>query len=268
MKYFESIIRSVNYREVANTESDHYSVITPIFEGPLDLLLQLIERAELDITKLALAQVTDQYLSHIRDLPELKPDEVSGFLVIAARLMQIKSEALLPRPKIEALEEEDVGEALVQQLILYKRFKEIGKQLGDRDKAGLHTYLRLATPPVVEGKLDLSDVGVNDLLAAYQSALSRQQDIAPMGKVATLRRIRIRDKIELIRSMLSEKGTISFQTLFSEKSTRVEIIVTFLALLELIKRYWVTTMQESLFSEIEITPTQDFDAEKDVEVEF
>ena len=114
------------------TPVTNYTVVTPIYEGPLDLLLLLIERAELDITSLALAQVTDQYLEHLRNISDLSPDEVSAFLVIAARLLQIKSEALLPRPPQREPGEEDPGEALARQLILYKRFKELANLLAQR----------------------------------------------------------------------------------------------------------------------------------------
>jgi segregation and condensation protein A len=108
-----------------NPQVGDYKVATPVYEGPLDLLLQLIEHAELDITKLALALVTDQYLSRLRDLQERAAEEVSAFLVIAARLLQIKSEALLPRPPVREAGEEDPGEALARQLLAYKRYKEI-----------------------------------------------------------------------------------------------------------------------------------------------
>jgi segregation and condensation protein A len=109
--------------QVASHQTENYRVNTEVFEGPLDLLLQLIERAELDITRLALAQVTDQYLAYMRTLQEHDAAEVSAFLVIAARLIQIKSEALLPRPVERPVGEEDPGEALARQLRLYRMFK-------------------------------------------------------------------------------------------------------------------------------------------------
>ena len=105
----------------------NYTVHTPVYEGPLDLLLDLIERAELDITSVSLAAVTDQYLSYINDLEQINADEISAFLVIAAKLLQIKSEALLPqttRPR--NLVKKISDRSLVDQLKLYKRFKEIG----------------------------------------------------------------------------------------------------------------------------------------------
>src|SRR5512139_1228723 len=98
----------------ANQQISNYTIATPVYEGPLDLLLHLIERAELDITKLSLAKVTDQYLEHLRSMQERRAEEVSAFLVIAARLLQIKSEVLLPRPPTREPGEEDPSEALVQ----------------------------------------------------------------------------------------------------------------------------------------------------------
>ena len=104
------------------TESEPYLVATPVYQGPLGLLLQLIERAELDITKLSLAHVTDQYLKYLENLPELTAEEISSFLVIAAKLIQIKSESLLPRPPTRDPGEEDPGEALAgdTQVISHK----------------------------------------------------------------------------------------------------------------------------------------------------
>ncbi len=115
-----------------SNSSDVYTVITPVYEGPLDLLLQLIEKAELDITKLSLAIVTDQFLEYIRDIPENSIENVSSFLVIASRLIQIKSEAILPRPPTREPGEIDPGEALARQLITYKRFKELANILAQR----------------------------------------------------------------------------------------------------------------------------------------
>src|SRR5512133_314296 len=142
--------------QVAAHQVEGYRVNTDVYEGPLDLLLQLIERAELDITTLALAQVTDQYLAHMRKMQAADGSgqsaaEVSGFLIIAARLLQIKSAALLPRPVATASEEEeeDPGEALARQLLTYKRFKELAGALTERETAGLRTHLRV-TPPAVK----------------------------------------------------------------------------------------------------------------------
>jgi segregation and condensation protein A len=154
-----------------------YRVNTDFYEGPLDLLLQLIDRAELDITTLALAQVTDSYLAHMRQLQAQNAAEVSSFLVIASRLLQIKSAALLPRPSLDAIaeEEENPAEALAQQLLTYKRFKELAAVLTEREASGLHTYLRIAPPTVkVEARLDLSGVTLQDLVSAARDIFYHQ----------------------------------------------------------------------------------------------
>ena len=248
--------------------ADHYSVTTPVYEGPLDLLLQLIERAELDITSLALAEVTDQYLGHIRSLVNKDADEVSGFLVVAARLLQIKSEALLPRPPIREPGEEDPGQALAQQLILYKLFKDSAYFLREREKLGCHTYLRLAHPPKIEMKVDLGDMGVADLVAAARNIFREDRTRTPLGDVVTPPKITIREKISLIATRLRELGRTSFQALFNGKPTRMGVVVTFLAMLELVKRHLIRANQEGLFADIALEPDEAWDENLDFDIEF
>ncbi len=114
----------------------NYTVHTPVYEGPLDLLLDLIERAELDVTTVSLAMVTDQYLVYIHGLEQARADEISAFLVIAAKLLQIKSEALLPRPPVHEPGEENIGEDLVRQLKLYKRFQGNRRMVNGKTRTG------------------------------------------------------------------------------------------------------------------------------------
>jgi len=249
-------------------QTSGYRVSTPVYEGPLDLLLQLIERAELDITKVALAQVTDQYLAHIRAMQEIEAEEISEFLVVAAKLLQIKSEALLPRPPVREAGEEDVGEALARQLIIYKRFKEIAGFLAEQEERGLRTYLRVAPPPKVEGRLDLSDVTLADLLAAAEAIFAQEREKAALGTVITPPRITIREKIVLIARTLQHAQRTTFRTLIGTTPTRLEVVVTFLALLELVKRYRVAAQQEGLFSEIEIVPLEEWREDEEFELEF
>src|SRR3990172_4509276 len=127
--------------------SSHYTPPPSLLEGPLDLLLQLIEREELDITRVSLAQVTDQFLAYLKILERLNIADIADFLVAAARLLLIKSEALLPRPPERQPDEEDPGYELARQLLAYKRYKEIAGALHERAEAGPRTYLRLAPPP-------------------------------------------------------------------------------------------------------------------------
>jgi segregation and condensation protein A len=244
-----------------------YTVQIPIYEGPLDLLLQLIEHAELDIVAVSLAQVTEQYLMHIRSMA-VPPDEISAFLVVAAKLLQIKSEALLPRPPIREPGEEDPGESLARQLLIYKRFKEMAIWLEKRTKNNLRTYLRVAPPPKVEAKLDLSNISLADLLAAAEAAFSQEQDKQSLGTVITAPKVTIREKLALIAEKLGHAPHSTFGELIGQHPSRLEVVVTFLALLELVKRYRVAAKQEALFGEIEIDRSDDWDQDEELELEF
>ncbi len=252
----------------ASQQVSNYTIATPVYEGPLDLLLQLIERAELDITKLSLALVTDQYLDYIHQLPDLAADEVSAFLVIAARLVQIKSEALLPRPPQRELGEEDPGEALARQLIIYKRFREIAGILSQREEAGLRTYLRVAPPPKIEGVIDLTGITVDDIAAAAQAIFSDLSRAAALGAVVPPARVTIREKITMITDYLRHQKSISFRALVNHDSSRLEIVVTFLAMLELIKRHLVRVSQEGLFGDISMEVSEAWDDLDEMETEF
>jgi segregation and condensation protein A len=245
-----------------------YSVQLSVFEGPLDLLLHLIERAELDITRVSLAQVTDQFLGHLRALQERKMEEVASFLVVAARLLQIKSEALLPRPPTREVSEEDPGEALARQLRLYKQFKDIAKELHMRDLAGMRSFPRRATPPKVAPRLDISRITLEALRQAAQAALSVRPEAPPLRTMVSLPKVTIRDQIRRMVGRLRSEGRAVFQRLMDGVQTRMEVVVAFLAMLELIKRRQVTTHQETLFGDIEIVPSDTFSDQTDFDLEF
>jgi len=246
----------------------NYNVHTPVYDGPLDLLLNLIERAELDITSVSLAMVTDQYLVYINGLEQINADEISAFLVIAAKLLQIKSEALLPRPPAREPGEEDLGRSLVDQLKLYKRYKEIGGWLNAQQQANLRTYLRIAPPPKVEPKLDLSNITLAGLVAAAAEAFAKEKDKKPLGDVIAPPRVTIREKIDLISRTLREVQRTTFSALLESGASRLEIVVTFLALLELVKRYRVAAHQEGLFGDIEFERMEEWGEDDEMELEF
>ncbi|HWR67097.1 MAG TPA: segregation/condensation protein A [Bellilinea sp.] len=258
--------------QVAGHQTEKYQVATSVYEGPLDLLLELIERAELDITRLALAQVTDQYLEYLRSLQERNAAEVSAFLVIAARLLQIKSAALLPRPPIDhsGAEEEDPGEALARQLILYKRFKELAGYLRVREEAGLQTHLRLAAPPkfATQIKLDLSGITLVDFMDAARAIFFNKAALTSLDKVVSMPRVTIREKIRSILGQLRGLKSITFRNLLNGGTPRVEIIVTFLAMLELIKRHIVSAEQSSLFGDIALESLTEMSETDDIPFEF
>jgi segregation and condensation protein A len=212
----------------------------------------LIEKRELDITKVSLAQVTDQYLEYISLLHELEAAALADFLVIAAKLLLIKSQMLLPQPPpIE--EEEDVGDDLVRQLIEYKKFKEAAQELRQREETGLRAYVRVAPPPKLERTLDLEGITLDDLLEAVQQALAVTPLAPSVSNMVAPITVTITDKISQIEAALRRRGRVSFNRLLARAVSRVEIIVAFLAVLELIKRQRVDVQQERAFGEIIIT---------------
>lgn len=244
-----------------------YTIELPVYEGPLDLLLDLINRAELDITKVALAQVTDQYLAYLEQVPEHGLADLSSFLVIAARLLLIKSEALLPRPPQREVGEEDPGDALARQLLAYKKYKEVALLLGEREKNGLRTYLRIAPPPNILPQLDLTDFGLNDLHSAIIEAITNRERPS-LKYVVTPPRISIRDRIALIIDQLRELGRTTFSSLLKSTQSRLEIVISFLAVLELVKQRQVEVTQEEQFGEIEIKPGEAWQGDQELEFDL
>jgi segregation and condensation protein A len=228
-----------------------YQVKLTVFEGPLDLLLQLIERRELDITTVSLAQVTDQYVEHIRLLENVEPDVLTDFLVVAAKLILIKSQALLPRPPVIAEEEENAGDDLVRQLEEYRRFKVVAALLKERDEKGLHSYIRLATSGITP-RLQLEGVVIDDLVEAMRRVLTTLPDEASAPEVAR-RQFTLEEKVALIEESL-KAGRFSFHRLLASATTRIEAIITFLALLEMVKRGSVVVEQSGVFAEIMVGP--------------
>jgi segregation and condensation protein A len=240
--------------ESPNAQS--YQVQLSMFEGPLDLLLHLIEREELDITRVALAQVTDQYLAYLAILKEIEAEFLTDFLVVAAKLLFIKSQALLPKPPPSLIdeEEEDLGDQLAHQLRVYKQFKMVARTLHQRESDGLRNYVRVALPPKLEPKLSLGDVSLDDLVAAVRQALEVRPPDPAVSEVVSPMTVTIGEQMKLIRNELAHRRRISFQSLLRRAASRVEIIVTFLAVLELVKQYVVEVQQDNLFGDIVISP--------------
>lgn len=234
-----------------------YRVRLEVFEGPLDLLLRLIEREEMDITQVSLARVTDQYLEHVAAMREVDPDDLAEFLVIAAKLLLIKSRVLLPQPeplKEEEEEEEDVGELLVERLRQYRRFKQIAEMLGAREEAGLRSYARLAPPPLpLERRLEPLEGGAEILAQIMQELLARQPKASPVDKVVAPIRVTMADRMAFIEAAVAERERISFRDLLLACRSRLEIIVTFLAALELMRLLRIQIWQEQPFGEIVIS---------------
>ena len=236
------------------TKND-YTIDVPAYEGPLDLLLHLIERSELDITALSLATVTDQFLKQVELLKESRVTEMIDFIVIGARLMVIKSRALLPTPPVVldgSEENEDPAEALIRQLKQYQQFKWAASYFSERQDSGMHTYLRLAPPPKVEAKLDTSNVGVLTLQKMMVGVLVRAAERQDSVAVAAPRKITVDGQMAKLRSRIRMGRNALFAELLSTTAGRTELSVTLLAVLELIKRREVMAKQAEPFGRISI----------------
>jgi segregation and condensation protein A len=188
--------------------------------------------------------------------------------VMAARLLQLKSEMLLPRPPAPQLESLDSGELLARQLIIYRRFKDIALLLENNESANIHTYLRLASFPKIEGAVELEGLTLEELLAAALRVFSLP-DHQSLGTVISPYRVTIREKIGLIARFLNLGQSGTFRQLLAEKPHRLDVVVTFLAILELIKRQLVYTAQNGLFEEISFQPTEAWEKfDEQFELEF
>lgn len=228
-----------------------YRVQLDVFTGPLDLLLFLIRRDEVDILDIPIARITEQYLEHVRLLEELDPDAAGEFLVMAATLIEIKSRSLLPTPPLDGLDEsEDPRTPLVQQLLEYKRFKDAARTLGSAADERAQRYVRRPAdlPKELEG-VELEEVQVWDLLVAFGRVMTA------IGRGPGLHEVRYDDvPIELhaaeILAILEREGPTTFQSLFDGQSERLQIIGRFLALLELIRSHRIRAEQERVFGTI------------------
>lgn len=227
-----------------------HSFRLPEFEGPLDLLLQLIEHRELDITRVSLAHVADQYLEMISAPGAVELSALADYLIIAAKLILIKSRMLLPQAETSAEGEEDVGDDLVRQLREYKMFKQAAAFLRERDQHGLRMYPRLAPPPkLAPSAWRLEGATADDLTHALMRTLRIRPEL-PQGTLMVPLSVSIDQEIDKIITITQREPSVRFTALLDRAQTRVEIIVTFLAILELIKRRLIQATQEGLFGEI------------------
>jgi segregation and condensation protein A len=222
----------------------------PVFEGPLDLLLYLIERDELDITAVSLLQVTDQYLAYLRSGEQIDARALAEFIATGARLLLLKSRALLPRPPADDEEEEDLGDDLVQRLREYRRFKEVASGLKEIEERGRRAYPRLAPVPDVPLPTGLDGVTLDLLLRVFQEVLERKPEEEEPQGVIERHEVTVEDRIRDLSDELLRRKQISFRTFISACRSRVEVIVSFLAILELIKGLRLRAEQDATFGDI------------------
>lgn len=240
--------------------SVHYKLDS--FEGPLDLLLHLIDRAEIDIHEVSISEITTQYMDYLHAMKELELDITSEFLVMAATLLSIKSQQLLPKPPVFENEFDewiddgpDLREELIQKLIEYRKFKQIAEDLKEKEYMRSLVFSREPEDMTVYMKEvpvnPLEGFHVSDLVQAFQKALRRanRRDI-----IATVQRdeISVKDRIRDIVDVLKQFETVRFSKLIREHMSRQEIVVTFLSILELMKMKHIRCYQHGLFDDIVI----------------
>ena len=224
-----------------------------IFEGPLDLLLHLIKKNEVSITDIPVAMITEQYLATLEVMQTLNLDVAGEFLVMAATLIHIKSRMLLPATDCEEDEEEggtDPREELVRRLLEYQRFKDAADELERREVLTRDVFVRSVAPAEAIPAAGFRDVSVFELLAALKRVLDRlPKDVV---HEVLLEKITVREKMTLLLDHLRTQRSILFESLFDGVTTRMEVVVTFLAMLELVKVRAIRIFQEEATGSIQI----------------
>jgi len=262
----------IRFISVDHSMGAGYPVTLDAFDGPLDLLLQLIERQELDISEISLCAVTDQYLATLETLVDIEPDALADFLAVASRLLYIKSNRILPRPAVEEESEEDTGDALIRQLIEYRQFRQVADGLKSLAEAGQRVHVR----PVLKksSKLgspappDLSDLDINDLQTVLHRVLQRMPVEPPPPQVRAYA-VTLSEQIGVVRDYVRDhvrtsvhaasgnrQARVLFSSVLGNAYTRTEVIVTFLAVLELIKQQELAVEQDATFGEIYLIPLE------------
>lgn len=229
------------------------------FEGPLDLLLHLIGQLEVDIYDIPMAEITDQYMEFVHTMQEMELDVASEYLVMAATLLAIKSKMLLPKQELEIdydtlVEEEDPRDALVEKLMEYKRFKEAAKELKEKEAERSFYFSK---PPMDLAEYDDGsnvaelDVSLNDMLSAFNKMLRRKKLNKPLHTRITSQEISIDDRMDSVMGKLQKQQNhcLRFEELFEEQ-TKEQLVVTFLAILELMKRKLVEIEQVASFADL------------------
>lgn len=249
----------------AQTDESPYKVTLEVFEGPLDFLLNLIRQSEIDIYDIPIAQITEQYLKYLELMESLDLEIAGEWLVMAATLLEIKSRMLLPKdPVVSESDEEPIDPRLelVERLIEYEKFKSAAEMFREREEERAKVFMR--GPAEMEFDLkplfSLEDITAEDLLSALQRVLSDVGD----GEVTTLqrRKVTIRMRMREIWHKLTERaGKVCFDELFEDVATRVDVVITFVALLELLKMRRVKVRQRAAFGPIDIVPILEKEAD-------
>lgn len=226
------------------------------FEGPLDLLLQLIEKQELDITDVSLAAVTEQYLNYLAEHQDLPPEELADFLVVAAKLLLLKSRILLPDLFVGDDDEADGG--LAAQLEIYRRYVEAGRLISRRLHRRYFSYARERLPLAETAAFSPPPQLTSDVLRhVFSKVLENLKEfVRPLPELIT-RTVSLQERIVVLRQLLAGGPEVNFQRILEDAKNRMEIIVSFLAILELIKQRYVVARQEGHGTNIVLARTSE-----------
>ena len=233
-----------------------YKVKLDVFEGPLDLLLYLVRKDEVDIYDISIERITKQYLEYLEAMESIDVEIGGEFIVMAANLLYIKSRTLLPvdlqGPVEDEGEEEDPRWELIRQLIEYKKFKEAAGDLRDREELRTKLFGRTPSAPPPDGGATLlaGEVGALDLISAFQRVLERLEKRKGAEREIEADRFTVSEKIEYVLKILPESEPLKFEELFAGQTTRGELVATFLALLELVRLRHVQVEQDGAFGDI------------------
>jgi len=239
-----------------------YKVKLDIFEGPLDLLLYLIRKNEMDIYNIPIAEITEQYVEYINLMQSLDLEVAGEFLVMAATLLQMKSEAMLPSGIVSDYDEPTMTrEELVRQLLEYKKFRDAAMSLAYKEEIQRGIYFRSFLDPTVAG-FGLKEYRLTATLFDLLSAFNKILKAMPEDQLAIFKEdtVTVQQKIEEILQILAKSKRVEFSTFLSTLSTRLEIIVTFLAILELVKSRRIIVRQSQLFGSIWLYPVKTKDS--------
>ena len=235
------------------TRTDEFALQLPVFNGPLELLLHLIEREELDITEVSLVAVTEQYLGHLQRRDHIDLAAVAAFISVGARLLLLKSRALLPRDPEEAADEDEEQdpEALLEALREYRRYRAAAEHLRELEEEHRTAYRREVAPPQAPPGPGLDGVTTDMLFALFREVMERLPEEEPTPELAR-NTIRLADRVQRLVGRLESGQPLSFRDVIVGASSRVVVIVDFLAVLELVRAGYAEARQSDLFGEIEI----------------
>lgn len=236
--------------------SDKYVVTIDNFDGPLDLLLHLIKEQDIDIYDIKIEDITKQYLDYIRHMKELNLEIASEYLVMASELIEMKSKMLLPKKKEKEDDdyEEDPRELLIERLLAYKRYKEVTSEFKDLELTRKMVFTREPDNlnRYVKEDENSEELGVADLIDAFNNLLKRKELDRPIATKITKKELSVTEKVNKIKNILRNKKKINFEDIF-EVSTKEEVIISFLSVLEMVKKDEILLTQEGNFKKIVIS---------------